>query len=393
MQRRLSAVPCLVTALLISGVLSEVARADVFYTGLATVLADKKPNDSTVIGHPDVQVIMFQGNNSRAFTNTYGVDSLGRSLIRTVAVTTLQLYDQKGGGNVTPIHYEGNDLITAVTVLEGYVESVDTVNETQTALFTFGRVGLFTVAKQADFKPLDPSTWGIVKSSASGDPESINEAIATYVLKPPEDIRDGLVSGFPLLTDINGNPFVADVVNRSSISTAQNGKADGNLLYKEESGIDFITVTDPVVPPGLANAEGFFVQYRQSINSAETGKVSQDDLDFLNFIASNFGGRSDLGGAGTGFASALETGNGTNYFNLPTYAGTAKNADQSNVFFGDFVAAYDTVPSNKGELRGVRPGVETTGVIPVPEPSTGALASIGLMLTGFAAWRRRRVAA
>lgn len=346
------------------------ARAD-FITGIATIQADNPKNGGVVGLVQNVDNVNLQGKDDRSFTNTYGVDQSGAALIRVVGVAFLQSYDLYPTGSFNPINFNGSQAaVVAVFALDGKVISTSGTNST--ALFTSGTEQLFRVDPQSTFSPTDPSTWGAVANLSAG---TLNSAIATFALKPQENVYEGLNNqAIPQ----GGLIMAAANVNTSTISTGSGNQTSGNLLFKETTPPDpitYLTVTSPPPPGVTVDAQGFFAQFNQSINTADTKQVGATNLQYLNLLAAKIGGYSDLGAAGSGTAFATGLGSA----NLTDYAGNA------NV--GDFVAGFDSATSTQGELQGNRPGLEFEAAH-APEPSSLALLCAGA--AGLVAARRRK---
>lgn len=336
--------------------------------------------------NPGVATIEIQGNSARAFTNAYAVNAgpgtptdpnipavpgLGIGVgLRAVTANLIQTYKDAGNSTTVPnVSYNGgnNTAIVAVTALTGYVQAIN--GTAATAFFTSGLLNFYSVdvGGPNKFDPDDPSTWGVFDSSGLAV-----TPIATFTLLAPDDIVDGLAG--------NATIFTSSQVNRSVADSNGNG-TDGNLLFGQKDGVG---VSSTILNKEFVNVPDFdneilFAQIRQSLNNPAARQVNQSDLDLFNKIAGQFG-LSNLGGAGTAFATGLGgLSSSTNYAATP---------DSSGIL--DIATNFDGIPSNQGQLKQVRPGYQITPNA-VPEP--GTLASAALASLAGLVWMKRRKAA
>lgn len=288
----------------------------------------------------DVKSFSSPTTSSKVYTNQYTGSGFVAGMIRTVVIQRLE---SAANLDVHTLLREPGDpetlAVYAVTALEGTLAA-------GVVRYSAGALMVITGARTLD--PTDPSSF------------SMAEILGAYALSPPDAVASG-----PF-----GSPGVlvpAPLMNTSTVVFPP-ATALANLLFGEDLIPTFITnVKDPLsgVPLPI-DVEGLYVQALQV--EIETIDLVRDaaDIAFLNAAAAA-AGLSDLGGAGTAFATGIGL--------APT----------------DYGPTGPTPGVSSGDFHG---RVQATAYIvaqsAVPEPTSMVLFGIGAGLYGFGARRRRR---
>lgn len=186
-------------------------------------------------------------------------------------------------------------------------------------------------------------------------------------------------SGTAQVQDINSR--VAQVVNGNLFYSTGSGTAG---LYRY-AGLPTGAATSSPFITGVANQGASPYDFAVAA-SGSTVYVADDAIGVQKFTfdgtnwshAYNFTATGVTANAGYGLAVDFGSPNPILYWTTPTNVYTAVDAGSAAV--GTSIA---TIASSAGAFRGL-------DIVPVPEPSTVALAAVGAGLAGLAAWHRSR---
>ena len=287
-----------------------------------------------------VNVVSGEASLGQTFNNNYTTDTpLTGGSVRTIGANLLSSYGLAVGGSGAEAMFDGMDIV-GVYALEG----TRTVTDTSTLTVTDGRLALFAI-EAGTFNQFDPLTWG----ATSADGSTLLEPLVVWDLKHEDgelddDVRDpGVNTGAAntLLDPLGGGAGIFNLtatmvvgtneVNQVTFNNLQGtGNNQGDFLFTEDTtftgsmtvGSGFFDATGLVdgagslVPTGyVVTDEGVVVRTDETVvdNPTTTFVSTATGLAALNTIAADLGGLSDLGGAGTAFATAFGPGLSTTY--------------------------------------------------------------------------------
>jgi hypothetical protein len=350
------------------------------YAATFTVMADIAANSP---GNPTpLEGVTRLVTDGRTYVNTYFNGSGGGpgggpptppsnsevgDRIRSVFAVSIDA--ARNGVNNTPVNGPGAEPTSLILIgaFNGTTVGFDAGGQAIIA-FDVGRAGLVAVAPST-FLSNDPDTWGIGGSVAA----------ATRAEWSMEITGDGV-------TPDNGfNVFIPPgTLNTASIDPVNPTQTAGRFKFVEDSAVNdnpgdgFVTPTPSAALAAFIAAFGGTqalvatsdLDIEVPLNLTTEGLIGATDLAVLNAIAA-WAGLGDLGGAGTAFATAIDT--------------TPDGA------YGDveWEIAPNTINST-GDFRSqggidVFPAVQ---IAAIPEPSTICIWGVGLL--GLAVCRRFR---
>jgi hypothetical protein len=274
-------------------VLATVLHASVLTTNATVdIQGDQLDPPGPHTGPPllDIRQLSGPAGLGGIFTNQWDGAVPGTGDIRTISAQFIN--SASDGINYSPVTGPNGGALLAITALSGAVGAGG-------AVFTAGQLTIVEMAIGASFDRRDPSTWGFGGASTS---------LATYDLAAPDNVLTG-PNGFSV-----GLGVPAAIVNKS-LPTANPGVFNAQLLFQEDpAGNPFLTLET-----GPYEWEGIYVSAQQTLDVTASGvhinpstNLDGADLSALNAIA-GAASFSNLGGAGTGFATGLGGAPATDY--------------------------------------------------------------------------------
>jgi len=324
-------------------------------------------------GPPLTDISVGRSNGGGIYTNQYTGTAGTAGLVHTVASVPINV--MRDGVNFTPIGGPSSTLL-APTNLVAFIGLEGTIGPPGSASFGPGRALIYETT--GTFDPRDPDTWGYAAGTL----------LAEFVLSPPQAVIPGVGIGTTIASAVP-----ASKVNVSLGDVLTIGDTDFQFLFEEDSPAGLTTATTGdnwmrdlfnLFAPNPITFEGLFVEGEQDLDQQALGQqissaplLTASDLAILNAIAGATA-LTDLGGVGTGFATAFGAGGGgptTDYYiDLGLFpAGLA-------TLEGDFYA-------NTAEFNAY-PVIAA----PIPEPATLFVwAGLGLLASIVASFQRRRI--
>ncbi|MCI0461669.1 MAG: hypothetical protein L0Z62_32360 [Gemmataceae bacterium] len=239
-------------------------------------------------------------------------------------------------------NYGGNKVV-AVFALKATIESI--AGGTLVAHLTEGAFRFYASPDgSGTFDPTHPTTWGATNAAGT----MLLSSLADYILKPDENVLQGHPDAF-------GQPFAANMVNRTAVNASQSQFTDGNALFQEvRDPQGFIDATTAVIPGNLEVAnEGLFTTVRD---------LNVDALELASFV---------------GFTAADRAALNTIY---ASFVGSSVFANFGAGDSTDYLPNGNPLFNGDAALRSGTTGVP--GVQPIPEPTALLLCSVGLACLG-----------
>lgn len=337
-------------------VTASIANADVTYTDTAAYGATGFSGGAVPPPIPTVGLVSL--DNGRVLTNQFGPQAPGTE-IRTIGAVNLGTITTAGvniGGSFNPSGAAGQ--LVGIFGVNGTIAANGVDGN-------FSAGGLKIVVATA-FMANDPSTWGFN-----------NTALATYSLKPPENIIPGNTLGIGFANPVGA---LADDVNVSGLNTAVNGFGQGLFLFEESPLNQMLFNSDSTLAAIITGLGGTVTNEtlianiaQQTTNLTEGNIVGLGTVAIQNLLDSI---------AQFAFAKNFATYTGNNQpsdFNV-LFNGAGTGLDLNNPAGVDFIA-------NLG--GNVGPGLQAN-FQEVPEPASMLVWGIGMGIAGVMGLRRRR---